>query len=204
MNRILIVDDDESILKSLRRLLTMTPCTAGEETYKLTVDVFASPQEALEKARHTAYDLVLSDYRMPVMNGVQFLKAFREIQPDAARLILSGYADLNGLIGAINEAGISRFISKPWNDYELVAAIGQALALRELTLLNQHLADHARLTIGAISEEEVERKRLEAAEPGITKVIWGPDGSVLLDESLLDCSPADDSFPDHKQQSGKR
>ena len=192
MSRILIVDDEESILKSLRRLLSLTPCTAGEVTYKLTVDICSSPKEALEKARHTAYDLVLSDFRMPVMNGVQFLKALREIQPDAARLILSGYADLNGLIDAINEAGIIRFISKPWNDYELVSTLGQVLALRDLSLENQRLADQARLTMGSISEEEIERKRLEASEPGITQVNWGPDGSVLLDESLLEpVSPGD-------------
>jgi len=189
MNRILIVDDDESILKALRRLLLRTPCPAGAETYKLTVDCFSSPQDALEKARHTAYDLALSDYRMPGMNGVEFLKAFRKIQPDAARLILSGYADLNGLIGAINEAGISRFISKPWNDYELVCALGQVLALRELALENQRLADQTRLTMGTISAEEIELKRLESVEPGITQVNWGPDGSVLLDESLLDDFP---------------
>lgn len=189
MNRILIVDDDESILKALRRLLSMTPCMVGEQRYKLTLDLFSTPLDALNKARHTAYDLVLADYRMPVMNGVEFLKAFREIQPDAARLILSGYADLNGLIAAINEAGISRFISKPWNDYELISAIGHALALRELTLENQRLADQSRLAMGTISAEEVERKRLEADEPGITHVNWGPDGSVLLDESLLDREP---------------
>ena len=193
MSRILIVDDDEAILKSLRRLLSMTPCMAGETRFKLEIDLFSSPQDALDKARHTAYDLVLSDYRMPFMNGVQFLKAFREIQPDAARLILSGYSDLNGLIGAINEAGISRFISKPWNDYELVSSIAQILALRELTLENQRLADQARLAMGTISAEEIERKRLEASEPGITQVNWGADGSVLLDESLLD---DDASLPD--------
>lgn len=186
MSRILIVDDEESILKALRRLLYMTPCMAGEKSFKLNVDIFSSPVEALEKAKYTAYDLVISDYRMPVMNGVQFLKAFREIQPDAVRLILSGYADLNGLIAAINEAGISRFISKPWNDYELVSAIGQALALRELTLENLRLADQARLANGTISAEEIERKRLEEVEPGITHVNWGPDGSVVLDESLFD------------------
>ena len=190
MSKILIVDDDESILKALRRLLTMTPLTTGNDVSKATVECFSSPEDALEKARYTPYDLVLSDYRMPVMNGVQFLKAFREIQPDAARLILSGYADLNGLISAINEAGISRFISKPWNDYELVSSIGQALALRELMQENQRLADQARLTMGTLSAEEFERKRLEAEEPGITKVKWGPDGSVLLDESLLDDTPS--------------
>lgn len=191
MSRLLIVDDDESILKALRRLLSMTPCTSGGTTFTLEIDLFTSPQEALEKARHTAYDLVLSDFRMPFMNGVQFLKAFREIQPNTARLILSGYSDLNGLVGAINEAGISRFISKPWNDYELVSAVAQALALHDLTMENQRLADQARLAMGTISAEEVERKRLEASEPGITQVNWGPDGSVLLDESLLDDSPLD-------------
>lgn len=195
MSRILIVDDEEGILKALRRLLSMTPCVAGDKSYKLTVDIFSTPYDALEKARYTAYDLVLSDYRMPGMDGVQFIKAFRELQPDAARLILSGYADLNGLIGAINEAGISRFLSKPWNDYELVSAIGQALALRDLTLENQRLADQARLASGAISAEDVERKRLEAEDPGITQVTWGPDGSVLLDETLLDGDTAERTRP---------
>jgi YesN/AraC family two-component response regulator len=185
MRRILIVDDEESILKSLKRVLSLTPCRAGDKQYKLTVDVFSSPVAALEKARHTAYDLVLSDYRMPEMDGVQFLKVVREIQPSSVRMILSGYADLNGLIAAINEAGISRFISKPWNDYELVSAIGQALALRDLTLENQMLADQARLANGKISPQEIELKRLEAEEPGITHVVWDTDGSVLIDESML-------------------
>ena len=189
MPRILIVDDDEDILKALRRLFALTPCPAGEQTFRLAADIFVSPQQALAKARHTAYALVISDYRMPAMNGVEFLKAFREIQPETPRLILSGYADLNGLIGAINEAGISRFIAKPWNDYELVSAIGQVLALHQLTLENQRLADQARLAQGSISAEEIERKRLEADDPGITKVNWGPDGSVLLDESLFEPMP---------------
>ena len=186
MTRILIVDDEEPILKALKRLIALTYTSVVETGVRPQVDVFTSPQEALEKARFTAYDLVLSDYRMPAMNGVQFLKAFRAMQPDAARLILSGYADLNGLIGAINDAGISRFISKPWNDYELISAIGQALALRELTLENQQLADQMRHAQGHLSAEDIERKRLEAAEPGITQVNWGPDGSVLLDDLLLD------------------
>lgn len=186
MDRVMIVDDDESILNALRRLLHITPCLSGGKLFKLTVDTFSSPEAALEKARHTAYALVISDYRMPTMNGVQFLKKFRDIQPDAARLILSGYADLNGLIQAINDVGIVRFVSKPWNDYEFVSTLGQVLALRELTLENQRLADEMRLSKGDLSPEEFERKRLEEAEPGITKVHWGPDGSVLLDESLLD------------------
>jgi DNA-binding NtrC family response regulator len=186
MTRILIVDDEVAILNALGRLLRRTPCVSGDEIFRLTVDSFASPRQALEKAACTAYDLVLCDYRMPGINGVEWLKALRRLQPDTARLIMSGHADLAALVGAINEAGISRFIAKPWNDADLVATLGEVLAQRKQLLENQRLADEARLADGTISAQEAERRRLEALEPGITRVIWGPDGSVLLDESLLD------------------
>lgn len=183
MYRIMLVDDEENILKALRRLLTVTPCIYDGQEYKLKVDIFTSPAEALEHARHTAVDLVLSDYRMPGMDGVTFLKAFKEIQPHAARLILSGYADLNALLGAINEAQIYRFLNKPWNDYELVSSIAQALAYRDLMLENQQLADQVRVEAGAMTPQELERRRLEEQEPGLTRVNWGPDGSVILDDA---------------------
>lgn len=185
MSRILIVDDEENILKSLRRLLSVTPCSAGGKVYPLKIDTFSDPRLALEDAFGVPYDLVLSDYRMPGMDGVAFLKEFRELQPNAARLILSGYADLNGLIAAINEAGILRFIAKPWNDYELVTTIAQALAYQELQNETQKIADNARLAQGELSPEEHERRRLEAIEPGITQVTWAPDGSVVLDPDGL-------------------
>lgn len=182
MYRIMLVDDEENILKSLRRLLVATPCVYDGVAYKIAVETFSSAAAALAFARHNAVDLVLSDYRMPGMDGVQFLKEIRGIQPGAARLILSGYADLNALVGAINEAQIYRFLNKPWNDYELVSSIAQALAYRNLMRENQHLADQARLAQGAITPQELERRRLEEQEPGITRVNWGPDGSVILDE----------------------
>lgn len=184
--RVMLVDDEPNILKALRRLLSTTPCAYDGATYPLTLEIHESPLEALERARHTAFDLFMADYRMPRMNGVEFLKAVREIQPGAARLVLSGYADLNGLIGAINDAQIYRFLAKPWNDYELVSAIAQALAYRDLLLETQELADQARLARGRLTPQELEMRRLEAAEPGITRVNWGPDGSVLLDEDLLE------------------
>lgn len=182
MYRIMLVDDEENILKALRRLLVATPCIYDGVEYKVKVETFTSPDEALAFARHNAVDLVLSDYRMPGRDGVQFLKEFKDIQPNAARLILSGYADLNALMGAINEAQIYRFLSKPWNDYELVSSVAQALAYRNLMLENQHLADKARVEHGVMTPQELERRRLEEEEPGITKVNWAPDGSVILED----------------------
>jgi response regulator RpfG family c-di-GMP phosphodiesterase len=184
MSRILIVDDEVSILKSLQRLLRAAPCTYGGKQYVLDVVVCSSPQEALAIARNDAFDLFISDYRMPEMDGIEFLKAAKAIQPDAARLILSGYADLNALLRAVNEVGIERFIGKPWNDYDLMSAIAQALSHRDLLLENRQLADLVRLEMGDKTPEQIEAERLESLEPGITKVNWGPDGSVILDANI--------------------
>lgn len=181
MSRILIVDDEEAILKALRRVLRIAPCTYGNKTFTLEVEAFSSPAAALEFAKHESFDLFMSDFRMPVMDGIEFLKAAKALQPDAARLILSGYADLNALVRAVNEVGIERFIGKPWNDYDLMSAIGQALAHRELMLENKELANLVRFEMGDKTAEQIEAERLEGIEPGITSVNWGPDGSVMLD-----------------------
>jgi len=181
MSRIMIVDDEVGIVNALRRVLRIAPCVYGSKSFSLEVEAFTSPVAALERAHHEAFDLFISDFRMPEMDGVEFLKGTKALQPDAARLILSGYADLNALLRAVNEVGIERFIGKPWNDYELMSAIGQALAHRELLLENRELANLVRLEMGDKTPEQLETERLEAIEPGITEVNWGPDGSVLLD-----------------------
>lgn len=186
MSRILIVDDEQAILSSLKRLLHMVPCTFGNVRYDLKVETFISPKAALERAAQINFDLALVDYRMPEMDGIELLRRLRELQPDMARLILSGYADLNALVRAINEVEIYRFMAKPWNDYELVATIGQALHNRILMLENRDLADQVRVESGQLSREALEARRLEAIEPGITQVNWGPDGSVLLDPEFQD------------------
>ena len=181
MSRVMIVDDEEAILKALQRVLRLAPCICGNKTFPLEVHAFNSPQAALDAARRDSYDLFISDYRMPVMDGIEFLKAAKSMQPDAARLILSGYADLNALVRAVNEVGIDRFIGKPWNDYELMSAIGQALAHRDLLIENRQLANLVRMEMGDTTPESIEAERLESIEPGITNVNWGPDGSVILD-----------------------
>lgn len=180
MHRIMLVDDEANILHALRRLFG-APLEANGA--KLAVETFTSPHQALQRAHEgVAFDAVISDYRMPEMDGVAFLLAFREAQPHAVRLILSGYADLDALIGAINQAQIYRFIAKPWHDTELRVALGQALAHHDLLLENQRLADEVRAQRGLISRQEIELRRLERESPGITKVNWGPNGEVMLDE----------------------
>lgn len=134
MYRILLVDDEQNVLNALRRELQ------GE----YLVESFAVPEEALERCRNTQFDLVIADYQMPGMSGIQFLKHFGQLQPDAARLVLSGEADFGAVAGAINETHIYRFIGKPWDSAELVATLAQALAHRATLLENRRLAELCR------------------------------------------------------------
>lgn len=182
MEKVLLVDDEPLILKALVRLLQRTPCLCDGRLFKLELVTFSEPLKALEYARDHQVSLVMSDYRMPGMDGVELLTMIKTLQPDAARLIISGYADLNALINAINRAHIYRFVAKPWNDYELVSTIGQALRHRQLMIENQRLADQARVEQGQLSDSDLLVKQLEREEPGITKVNWGADGSVMLND----------------------
>jgi DNA-binding NtrC family response regulator len=186
-SRIMLVDDEEGILKSLRRLLIGVPCNYGRLAYKLEVETFTSPTRALDRAREQSFDLFLSDYRMPEMNGAEFLRRIRDIQPDAARLIISGYADLNAVVDAVNGTDIYRFLSKPWNDYVLVSAIAQALNHRDLLLENRALADKAN------AEHAVLSARMAVAQPeaATPAVKWGEDGSAIIVGTPADGGDAD-------------
>lgn len=180
MRRIMLVDDDQNILNSLRRLLFRP---AGVEAAQPQVEAFVSAHEALKRARTgQPFDVIISDYRMPEMDGVTFLKAVREIQPNAVRLILSGQIDLDALAEAINEAEIYRFIAKPCSAAELLLALEQAYLHHDRRLQDQALLEEARLLRGELTHEQIELRRLEAESPGITEVRWGDDGSVLIDD----------------------
>lgn len=175
--RLLLVDDEPNILRALERQLRGISRGDGP-AYR--IECCADPRAALRRAEAAAFDLVMSDYRMPDMDGVAFLRAFRKLQPNAARLILSGQTDLAGMIGAINEAGIMRFLAKPWEEAELVFAVEHALRERALLLENQRLADELRASLNVVARQEAELMRLERECPGITRVNWGADGSILV------------------------
>lgn len=140
MNRILIVDDEEGVLNALRRVLTRGPCRYGRFSYELEAETFASPQAALERARSASFDLVLSDFHMPKMDGVEFLSRIEQLQPDAVRMILSGSCDINAIRHTIHRANIYGMVPKPWNDEFLLSMIGQALNHRDLLREKRELA----------------------------------------------------------------
>ena len=175
--RLMLVDDEPNVLQALRRLLRRH---FPERDYR--VELFEDPRKALARAGEATFDVVISDYRMPGMDGIALLKAIKATQPDAMRLILSANADRDVLISAINEAEILRFIAKPWDDAEIVEAVHQALARHDQLQDDRRLADELRVRQGKMSPQERELRRLEEEEPGITKVNWGPDGSVILDD----------------------
>ncbi|MBT6499063.1 MAG: response regulator, partial [Deltaproteobacteria bacterium] len=91
-----------------------------------------SGQEALKILDSEEIDLIISDQRMPEMSGVEFLSQARIRKPAAIRIMLSGYADMNAALDAINEAGIYKFLVKPWDDLELQQTIDKALEWRRM------------------------------------------------------------------------
>ena len=115
------------------------------------------------------------------MNGIDFLKMVKGIQPDAVRLVLSASTEFETVVKAVNDAEIFRYIAKPWQSDELVNVIQLAFARRDQVLEERRLAEEQRRKMAEPTPQELEARRLEAEEPGITKVNWGPDGSVRLD-----------------------
>jgi response regulator RpfG family c-di-GMP phosphodiesterase len=129
-NTILLVDDEENILSSLQRLLR-------REGYNVITTT--SPGKALEIVRSEPVSLIISDQKMPEMGGTEFLARARDIQPEAIRIILTGYADINAAMAAINQGQVYRFITKPWNDLDFKANIKQAIDFYHLRRENQRL-----------------------------------------------------------------
>ena len=127
---VLCVDDEPSILSSLKRLFR-------PKGYQ--IHVAEGGKAALELLEQIEVDLVISDMRMPEMDGVQFLEQVRQRWPDTVRLLLTGYADIASTIDAVNRGEIYRYISKPWDDADILLIVHDALEQRALELENRRL-----------------------------------------------------------------
>jgi DNA-binding NtrC family response regulator len=123
-NVVLLVDDEEMVVTSIKSFLTL------ETDYEVVS--FTSPREALEYVKTSRVDLVISDYLMPDMDGIEFLAEVKEIQPEATRVLLTGYADKENAIKAINDVGLYQYIEKPWENEDLKLIIRNGLEKRVL------------------------------------------------------------------------
>ncbi|MCH8305035.1 MAG: response regulator [Candidatus Marinimicrobia bacterium] len=121
---LVLVDDEQLVLSSLNSFLSL------ETDYK--INTFLSAIEALDFIENNDIDLVLSDYLMPEMDGITFLSKVRKFKPEIPRIILTGYADKENAIKAINEVGIFQYIEKPWDNDDLLIIIRNGLEKQRL------------------------------------------------------------------------
>ncbi|MBD8095929.1 response regulator [Pseudomonas fluorescens] len=148
---VLLVDDEESILNSLRRLLRSQP---------YDVVLATSGAQALEIMATRPIDLVMSDARMPGMDGATLLAEVHRLYPGARRILLTGYADLTTIVKAINDGQIHRYISKPWNDEELQLILQQTLEHQRLERLTHAQNDQLK-ALNATLEKRVTARTAE-------------------------------------------
>ncbi len=130
--RILAVDDEPFVLDTIKRLL-------NDDSYDVLTAT--SGKEGLSMMKTLPVQIVISDYRMPEMNGVEFLKEVCRQWPDTIRIVLSGYADIHSIIAAVNEGQIYKFMGKPWNNEELRMTIANAVERYSLQQQNVRLTE---------------------------------------------------------------
>lgn len=125
---VLCVDDEPNILSALKRLFR------GQRFHGRSCTVQTAPggAAALGMLAQAPVDLVISDMRMPEMDGAQLLEQVHQRWPETTRILLTGYADVDATIAAINRGAVSRYITKPWNDDELLIAVSQVFERRQL------------------------------------------------------------------------
>ena len=151
---VLLVDDEEMVLNSIKSFFAI------EADYNLLT--YTSPEKALKdlEANHHQIDLVISDYLMPAMDGISFLAEVKKRFPLVPRILLTGYADKENAIKAINEVGLYQYIEKPWNNDDLRLIIKNAL---EKTVLLRQLQEK-------IQEIEKVHKELSHVQKEILRV----------------------------------
>ncbi|CAB1371026.1 EAL domain-containing protein [Denitratisoma oestradiolicum] len=164
---LLLVDDEENILSALRRLLR-------REGYRVLTA--SSGGEGLDVLARNEVDVIVSDQRMPGMTGVEFLRRVKDLYPQTVRLVLSGYTELQSVTSAINEGAIYKFLTKPWDDEQLLANIREAFRRKSLSDENLRLAEEVRTANRSLAESNA---RLQA-------LLSEKGHEVRRDETILD------------------
>jgi putative nucleotidyltransferase with HDIG domain len=162
-DRVVVVDDDDLILKALSRILE----TAGFETR-----CFLRPEEALTSLEAFDPVVIISDYMMPSMDGVAFLKQARTRSPNAVRILCTAAEDFRVALQAVNSGEVFRIISKPWHQAELLSTVSQAAEAARLRRENDRLTAEVQRQNGQLREinlrlEEMVRARTQALLEGL-------------------------------------
>ncbi|MGS2716783.1 response regulator [Eionea flava] len=149
--KILLVDDERSIRSSLHRIFR-----------KNGFDVFEADggAAALELLNNETVDVVVSDQRMPGMNGTEFLTQVKQQYPQIGRIMLSGQSDFDDLCDAINEANIYRFLPKPWSEEQLVEIVKEVVAQKES--VSEIITSDA-INIATVSTSKIKRNNKSMA-----------------------------------------
>ncbi len=180
---ILIVDDEANAISALQRALLDEPyeiCSAQ------------SGEEALEKLTVCRAKVVVSDERMPGMDGADFLAIVKRKYPEIVRIMLTGHASIDAAMKAVNSGEVYRFFVKPWNDLDIMMAIRSAIEKYNLEAENRRL-------LGTIRNQAVELKVMERRYAGITRLEKDRYGNLLIpdlseeevNEILAECEVED-------------
>lgn len=176
--KILCVDDEKNVLRALQRLFM-------DEEYEILTA--ASGEEGLEICEQQAgIQLIISDYRMPGMDGIDFLKIVNAKWPNTIRIVLSGFADTASVVGAINEGQIYKFIPKPWNDDDLKCTVDKALESYFLRQQNEQL--HAELLVSNEMLKNINEKLEELVERKTEELIF-QNRTLQLSQNILHALP---------------
>lgn len=186
VGKILIVDDEPMVTKTLTTLLSL-------EGFKDTI-AFNNPVQALEFLKDGSAELIISDFIMPQMNGIEFLTHAKKLHPNCTQILLTGYADKENAIKAINELGIFKYIEKPWQNTDLIVNIKNAIErtrlksqlekkMQELESANKKLEKYSHVLEGTVQQKTED---LIATNLKLGAIIDNcADGIVIFDQNCL-------------------
>ena len=181
--KIVVVDDEKIVTSAFKTLLKVEGFPDAH--------FFNNPEEAIEFLKENQPDLVISDFIMPQMNGLEFLTEVKKMYPEVSRILLTGYADKENAIRAINEVGLYRYIEKPWNNDDLIINIKNGIErsyllselrekIAELEDAKKELEKYSHNLEQLVEERTRDLKQSNAKLEGI--VNYCADGIIIVDE----------------------